>query len=125
MTCVLDASAIIALIHREPGADTVAQVIGAGLASAVIYAECLSKLANRGHDPDQIGPRLLATGLAVVDVRQEDARSVAALHHLARRNVSLADRFCLALALDRGLPLYTADRPWADLGLPIDLRLIR
>jgi PIN domain nuclease of toxin-antitoxin system len=125
VTCVIDASAIIALIHREPGADKVAEVIGGAIASAVIYAECLSKLASRGHDPDRLGPQLLATGLSVAEVRAEDVRAVVALHHLAKRNVSLADRFCLALALDRGLPLYTADRPWAALDLPVDLRLIR
>jgi hypothetical protein len=39
--------------------------------------------------------------------------------------VSLADRFRFALALGRGLPAPTADRPWLDLGLPFEIELIR
>lgn len=41
------------------------------------------------------------------------------------RSSALADRACLALALDRDLPVLTADRVWTQLGLPLDIRLIR
>jgi ribonuclease VapC len=40
-------------------------------------------------------------------------------------SLSLGDRACLALALARGLPAYTAERSWAKLELGIDIRLIR
>jgi len=38
---------------------------------------------------------------------------------------SLGDRVCLALARRRGLPVLTTDKPWADLDLGIEVRLIR
>jgi PIN domain nuclease of toxin-antitoxin system len=39
--------------------------------------------------------------------------------------LSLGDCACLALAIERDLPVLTADPAWAGLGLPIDVQLIR
>jgi ribonuclease VapC len=39
--------------------------------------------------------------------------------------LSLGDRACLTLAIERNLSVLTADRAWAGLGLPIDIHLIR
>lgn len=125
MTFVVDASALIALVQNEAGAERVASEIQDAVVSPVILAECLSKLAARGYDPDTLRRNFLIAGLSVETVRPEDVGSVVSLHRLSKNNVSLADRFCLALALDRGLPVLTADRPWATLGLPLKIDLIR
>jgi ribonuclease VapC len=48
------------------------------------------------------------------------------LHAETRRTgVSLGDRFCLALARELSLPALTADRRWKDLGLGVEIQLIR
>jgi PIN domain nuclease of toxin-antitoxin system len=125
VTVVIDTSALIALVQQERGADRVAANIDGAVVSTVIFAECLSKLAGRGLDPNALTAGFLAAGLRVEPVGPTDVPAVVALHQLARRDVSLADRFCLALALDRGLAVLTADRPWADLGLPLQIELIR
>jgi PIN domain nuclease of toxin-antitoxin system len=39
--------------------------------------------------------------------------------------LSLADRACLALAIERGAAVLTADRTWAELDLGIEIRLVR
>lgn len=39
--------------------------------------------------------------------------------------LSLADRSCLALALDQSLPVLTADRAWADLDLELKVEILR
>ena len=38
--------------------------------------------------------------------------------------LSLGDRTCLALALSRKIPAYTADRMWAKLDIDIEIRII-
>ena len=42
-----------------------------------------------------------------------------------RRGLSLGDAACLATAAVLRLPVLTADRAWAGLGLELDIRLIR
>jgi PIN domain nuclease of toxin-antitoxin system len=39
--------------------------------------------------------------------------------------LSLGDRACLALGMELGAPVYTADRAWKKLGLPVQIRVIR
>ena len=55
VSAVLDASALLAYLGEEPGADRVADAIAAGVAmSTVNIAETLSTLAGRGHDAAQV-----------------------------------------------------------------------
>jgi ribonuclease VapC len=42
-----------------------------------------------------------------------------------RLGLSLADRACLALAIELGIPAVTADRAWSKLDLPVEIRVIR
>ena len=125
MTFVIDTSALMALVKMEPGNEIVAEALPDGIVSPVIFAECLSKAGNLGHDPASVEHRLMQPGLRIEPLLLDDIRAVARLYPFALRNVSLADRFCLSLAMERRLPILTADRPWAALGLPVELRFIR
>lgn len=49
MTAVLDASAVLALIYREPGHEQVAKVLTGAVVATVNWAEVIAKLAQRGH----------------------------------------------------------------------------
>ena len=125
MTVVIDSSALLALVKREPGADRVLEVMRDAVASPVILAECLGKAGRFGYDIAATEAMFMAAGLRLSEIEIADIRLVAQLHARPDRNISLADRFCLALAMRLSLPLVTGDRPWAALGLPIDLRFIR
>ena len=125
MTLVIDTSALMAFIKDEPGGQAVGSQLADAIASPVIFAETLSKLAAQGFDADAARADLLVAGLTVEPMRLADVQAVVSLQSLANGSISLADRICLALALDRGLPVLTADRAWAGLGLPLDVRLIR
>ena len=92
---------------------------------AVILGEALAKAALRGLDIAQVDQGWRRAGLQVSPTTAEGALEAARLWPLARRNVSLADRFCIAFAARRGYALVTADRPWRDLDLGVELRLIR
>ena len=123
---VLDASAVLALIRREPGAEKVVDRIRGGRMSAVNLAEVAQRLWRQGSDPTPWVDGLDAGGLILVPADTALALSAAALERLTKPfGLSLADRFCIALALHEQLPLVTADKPFARLRLPIAVELIR
>jgi ribonuclease VapC len=59
---ILDASALIALLHDEPGSDAVVDAITETAAVSVVnWAEVLSKIAADGDDPQQVADNLQAS----------------------------------------------------------------
>ena len=129
---VLDASAFLAYLQDEPGADVVSDAISDGAAiSTANLAEVLSRAAARGHDPQRLARQLTERGLldgaiVVEPLSSADAVEIARLRPLTReRGLSLADRACLALATRLELPAVTADTAWSQLELPVELRPIR
>jgi PIN domain nuclease of toxin-antitoxin system len=125
VTFAFDSSALISVILDERGGEIAGPLLAEGVVSAVVLAETLGKLAARGFDPERTRTFFLATGLEVDAVTEADALAIAQLHELRRRNISLADRICLAHAMSREFELVTADRAWSGLGLAVKLRLIR
>jgi PIN domain nuclease of toxin-antitoxin system len=82
---LLDASALLAYLQREPGFVAVQEALreGAGI-SAVNLAEVVGKLKAKGKDPDRILRRLLAMGLEVLPFTLEEALEAGALDPLTR-----------------------------------------
>lgn len=131
---VLDASALLAYLRDEPGAETVADAIAMGaVMSAVNVAESLSRAADRGADPRVLAIDLAARGLlhGAIEVEPftaDDAIDVACLRPLTRAaGLSIADRACLALARRLRVNALTADRAWSDTAgdLEVELTQIR
>ena len=129
---VLDASALLAYLADEPGADVVSMTIAGGAAiSSVNLAEVLSRVAGSGSDPTDLVEKLTANGLlhgaiSVEPFTDTDAIEVARLRPITRAaGLSLGDRACLALAARLDLPALTADAAWARVDVPVELRQIR
>jgi PIN domain nuclease of toxin-antitoxin system len=123
---VLDASAVLALLHNETGASTVAALLSGAAVSAVNVAEIGARLVDRGMPPPLAGEAIRALGLEVVPFDAELAQASTALRQGTRPlGLSLGDRACLALAQQRGVPAVTADRAWQRLGGPIKVTVIR
>ncbi len=126
-TLVLDASAFLALVLEEPGAETVLAALdaGAGL-GAVNLAEVLEVAVRRGLDaaeaaawPDELGIRVIPFAPPMA------AQAARLLGAHRRRGLSLGDCACLGTARVLGLPVLTADRLWAELDPGVEIRLIR
>jgi ribonuclease VapC len=124
--CAIDASAILALIQGEPGADLAAQAIRRGVVSVINLTEVVGKLAGRGYTNSQIRDRVQRLRLDVAEFTIEDAFRTGLLRPVTRKaGLSLADRACLALAQRLGKPAVTSERRWATLNLGIKIQLIR
>lgn len=124
---VLDASALLALLSREPGADILTpEVLGTAATSAVNLAEVQSKLVDRGMDTDEAWEATVSSGSDVISFTQEHARIAGDLVRQTRPlGLSFGDRACLALGIALKAPIYTADKSWKKLKLPVPIHLIR
>jgi ribonuclease VapC len=123
---VLDASAILAMIQGETGGQLVIGKIAEGRMSAVNLAEVAQRLWRQASDPTPWIEGLDAGGLTIVPADAGLAVAAAALERVTRPlGLSLADRFCIALAIQEQLPIITTDKPFAHLGLPVAVELIR
>jgi PIN domain nuclease of toxin-antitoxin system len=123
---VLDASALLALIRGEPGADSVEAILGASVMSAVNWSEVRQRLLAHGIDDEALLGDVEALGIEMVAFDAEDAERAASLWPTTRdAGLSLGDRACLALAQRLDRPAVTADRVWTTLGLGIEVVAIR
>ena len=123
---VLDASALLALLNDEPGADVVARTVPHGVVCAVNHSEVVAKLSGAGVPAADIVAALGGLGLEVVAFDEALSLAAGLLRTVtAHLGLSLGDRACLALAQARGLPALTADRVWLDLDLEVEVRAIR
>jgi ribonuclease VapC len=123
---VLDASALLAWLTGERGAE----VVGGYLPRAVISAVNLSEVLHRGHSLGRnvasLPARLGQLGLAVEPFTTDDALIATDIFARDRRRVlSLADRCCLATAIRLGLPAVTDDRAWSTLDVGVEVVAFR
>jgi len=110
---VMDASAVLALVRDEPGADMVTPHVGRAAISAVNLQEVIKELLLGGLGAATIREILDELRLDVRPHDVEAAYAAAELH--AQTKVfgrGLGDRSCLALAMQLGVPALTADREW-------------
>jgi PIN domain nuclease of toxin-antitoxin system len=132
MSAVLDASAFLAYLNGEPGADEVVRRLPAGaLISAVNLCEVYSKVAERGGDPQRLEEalrdrRILGGAVEVAPFTRADAVIAAELRPLTKsQGLSLGDRACLALGKRLGLAVLTADAAWDKVPAEVAVAIVQ
>jgi PIN domain nuclease of toxin-antitoxin system len=126
MTVVIDSSAVLAILKNERGGDQAVSLSRGALLSAVNLIEVRSKMMEAVSDVDRALSTLDRLEINVVPFTPHQGKMAADLWPIVKgKSVSLADRACIALAIDKNATLVTADRGWAKLGLSLDLSFIR
>ena len=124
---VLDATALLAALNGERGADRLTlELLSTAVTSTVNLAEVQSKLVARGLSPDSAWATALVPVEEAIPFTSEQAKAAGSMVAETRAlGLSLGDRACLALGLALRAPVYTADRSWKNLKLGVQIHVIR
>jgi len=126
---VLDASAALAILFGEAGADAFdrdPRLLDRAVMSAVNVAEVMAKLVVKGVPAERAWSMATQPIREIVDFNGIHARLAGSLIAETRsRGLSLADRACLALGITLKAAVYTADRQWKGLRVGVPIHLIR
>jgi ribonuclease VapC len=116
VTIVLDASAILAFLQDEKGADVVEEHLADDArCGAANWAEVAQKIRGAGRDWPLSRALLVSYGVSVENVTESDGEWAAARWRRGE-GLSLADRLCLSLAHRLQAQALTADAAWGHGG---------
>lgn len=121
---VLDASALLAILREEPGAEVVEPHLEGAVIGAVNLSEVVAKLTEDGVPEGEVRRAIGRLELHVRPFDVEQAHAAGVLRRATRAlGLSFGDRACLALAKRQGAIALTADRSWlrAELGVPVEV----
>jgi PIN domain nuclease of toxin-antitoxin system len=94
--------------------------------SAVNFAEVMGRMIQLGMESQEALQAAAFVTRNVVAFDHHHARIAAQLlPHTRELGLGIGDRACLALAMDRKLPVLTADKAWQRLRIGIAIRVIR
>ena len=124
---VLDASALLAILNQEPGAEILTpEILSAAVISTVNLAEVHGKLVDRGLSSEDAWEAAVSPIREAVPFTVEHARLAGDLAAQTRPlGLSLGDRACLALGVALQVPIYTADRSWKKVKVGTRIHVIR
>lgn len=115
---VLDASALLALIQNEKGADVIKPLLKGAIMSTINVAEVLTTLQRVDILPKEAIAFITDIVQEIVSFDIEQAQYVAELQPYVRyKGLSLGDSACLALGQKLQVPIYTAYKIWSELQL--------
>jgi ribonuclease VapC len=123
-TFVLDASAVLALLQGEAGADQVEPILDGALMSCVNLSEVLQKAEQHDVDTEGLEYDLQALGVDFRVFDLLDARATAE-RRVPKTGLSLGDRACLTLALRVDGTAVTTEHGWITAAPDVSVAAIR
>jgi PIN domain nuclease of toxin-antitoxin system len=127
----MDASAVVAWMLNERGADTIGRLLPFAVLPAPNVTEAIRTARAKGHamTSDQLYARLEASCATIEPFRPVDASRAAELLLFAdskvRGQLSLGDAQCITVAERLSLPLIGDDGLWSQLPLEVDSHQFR
>ena len=124
INAVLDASALLALLRDEPGAERVRSVLRHSAMTTINFGEVVGFYARRGASEPEIRRLLHPLPTERIAFDEELAYVVGLmLPATSSAGLSLGDRACLALALQLGTKAITADRSWSRIARAVGVEI--
>lgn len=113
------------MLREEPGAKEVAEAIAGSRMGVFNYAEVVSYFIHAGMDKHDIDAMLDPLPIELVPADKDLARLAGQLRRpTADAGLSLGDRLCLALARQKGLPAWTADKSWSRIAAAAGVEVV-
>jgi ribonuclease VapC len=101
-------------------------LIAGSFISAVNWSEVVQKSAAAGAETRGLRNGLTALDATIVAFDATQGEIAASMWEKTQRmGLSLADRACLALAFQKGVPAVTADRAWQELEVGVPIFVVR
>jgi len=123
---VFDASALIAFLRGEPGAEVVRERLVGSIISAMNYSEVLKKTIEVGGSADVVRAHVGSLPIRIDSFSASQAVATASLYPLAKpHGLSFADRACLALGIQENAEVLTTEKNMAKTDMPVRVMLIR
>lgn len=124
---VLDASALLALLNQEPGAEKLTpELLSDASCSTVNLAEVQAKLVSRGLEAEEAWEAATTPIRDAVAFTSDQARTAGTLvTQTSVLGLSLGDRACLALGISLHCPIYTADKSWKHIKIGVPIHVFR
>lgn len=123
---VLDASAVLALLHKERGADQVERHLAGAALLTVNYSEVLKKSIEKGGSLPVTQSIIRGLQIEIIPFDERLASETALLWNQAKKvGLSMADRCCLALGRTMNRTVLTAEKRWSEVDVGVKLKLIR
>jgi ribonuclease VapC len=126
----LDASAVLAALQKEPGAEQVLEALknspGTLAMSSVNFCEVCTRLIREKISCSDLELSVAPFRGCVVPFDDLQAQKAAELYpQTSSLGLSLGDRACLALATSIHGTVWTTDRTWKKLKVGVTVELIR
>lgn len=123
---VLDASALLALLNEEPGAENVRPLMPHDVISAANFCETIQRLRRGGMPLEEVTAALTPLVSQPMPFDHSLAYVTASVYERTRAvGLSFGDCACLALALTRNAPAVTAEREWVNVEVGVKIIKIR
>lgn len=111
------------LLFAEPGKENVEQILDESSTGRINITEALTKMLERGSTIEEAEENLSDLNLNIIEFDAEQSRKIAELRLITKHlGLSLGDRSCLALAIQKDATAVTADKKWAAVTIcPVEL----
>jgi PIN domain nuclease of toxin-antitoxin system len=126
---VLDASAALAYLLKEPGSRLVRENLSSSIVTSVNLIEVMRRLRRRLSDAQAqtVCSAFVARIAGVEDVKNLDVFTASRIYADFQKshNISLGDAICLAVGLRLGFEVWTTDAIWGTLPNAGQVKVIR